>query len=48
MKNLPHLGVKHGEWYINKHYPHLKNEKTFKKKPIIPMIQHVQGDMICE
>jgi hypothetical protein len=28
LKNLPHLGIKHGEWYINKHYLHLKNEKN--------------------
>ncbi len=30
LKNLPHLGIKHGGWYINKHYLHLKNE-FFKK-----------------
>jgi hypothetical protein len=48
MKNMPHVRVKHGEWYIDKHYPHFKNEKNFQRKPIIPMIQQVQGDMICE
>ncbi len=29
LKNLLHLGIRHGEWYINKYYLNLKNEKTF-------------------
>jgi hypothetical protein len=31
LKNLLHLEIKHGEWYINKHYLQLKNEKLLKK-----------------
>ncbi len=42
--DMPHLGNKRGEWYVNKKSNHAKNEViTYSKKSYLTIVEQVQG-----
>jgi len=43
VQDMPHLGKKHGEWYVNKNCCHTKNEVVYSKKSYITIVEQVQG-----
>jgi hypothetical protein len=43
VQDMPHLGKKHREWYVNKNCCHIKNEVVYSKKSYITIVEQVQG-----
>jgi hypothetical protein len=43
IQNMPHLGKKQGEWYVNKKCNHTKNEITYYNKNHLTIVEQVQG-----
>jgi hypothetical protein len=39
LKDMLHLGKKHGEWYVNKKCSHTKNEFAYSKKSCITIVE---------
>jgi hypothetical protein len=43
IQNMPHLGKKQGEWYVNKKCNHAKNEVVYSLKNRLTITKKVQG-----
>jgi hypothetical protein len=43
VQDMPHLGKKQGEWYVNKKCNHEKNEIAHSKKCHLTIVEQVQG-----
>jgi hypothetical protein len=42
VRDLPHLGKKQGEWYVNKKCNHAKNEAVYYLKNRFTIVKQVQ------
>jgi hypothetical protein len=43
VRNMPHLGKKQGECYVNINCNHAKNEVVYSKKNHLTIVEQVQG-----